>query len=111
MTKAIVIKTVGDQDYGEAIAGAIYDNVSQRVIRLDEGELATVKAELARYKGRIAIRACGDEKRLKRARKEMAKKYSTKPVGRATGAFLGLYGLVCLWVATAYEKLAIWNRG
>ena len=110
MTKTIVIKTVGDQDYGDAIAGAIYDNVSRRVIRLDEGELATVKAEVARLRDKTGLRAYGDQKRLKTARREMAKKYSTKPAGRATGAFLGMYGLVCLWVATTYEKLAIWNR-
>ena len=106
MTKALVIKSVGDPE----IAGAIIDGITRNVIELDRGELEVVKDELTRLKVRSELRAYGDQKRLRMARQEMARKYSTKPVGRATGAFLGLYGLFCLWVATAYRQLAEWNR-
>ena len=106
MTKALVIKSVGDPE----IAGAIIDGITKSVIQLDEGEMAAAKAEVARLRDKNGLRAYGDQKRLRTARREMAIKYSTKPVGRMTGAILGLYGLVCLLVASAYEQLATWNR-
>ena len=106
MTKALVIKSVGDPE----ISGAIIDGITKTVIALDEGELAVVKSDLARLKVRSELRAYGDQKRLRTARREMARKYSTKPAGRMTGAILGLYGLICLLVASAYEQLATWNR-
>lgn len=103
MTKALVI---GDPE----MAGAIIDGITKNVIELDKGELAVVKSELARLRVKTELRAYGDQKRLRMAREEMARKYSIKPVGRTTGAFLGLYGLLCISVATAYGKLAKWNR-
>lgn len=107
MTKAVVIKTYGDPE----IAGAIMDGLTKRVIPLNEDELASVKAELAKLKGRSEIRAYGDEKRFEAACEDLARKYSTRPTGRLAGALMGLYGLACLWVATTYERLAAWNRG
>ena len=106
MTRAVVIKTVGDTE----IAGAIVEGMTQRVIPLNTEELAAMKAELVRYKDKNGLRAYGDEKRLRRARKEMARKYSTKPVKPIVGAFLGVYGLFCLGVAETYSRLAEWNR-
>lgn len=106
MTKAVVIKTVGDEE----IAGAIVDGMTKRIIRLNGDELAAMKAELARYKARNGIRAYGDKKRLRTARREMARKYSIKPAKPIVGAILGVYGLICLGVAEAYAQLAEWNR-
>ena len=106
MTKAVVIKTVGDPE----IAGAIIDGMTRRVIPLDDGEMAMLKAELVRLRDKNGIRAYGDQKRLRIARSEMARKYSTRPVKPIVGAFLGLYGLACYGVAKSYEFLAEWNR-
>ena len=79
--------------YRTAPAGAILDGVARRVIPLSRAELTAVTMECAR------IRTA----RLTRQRRVMPPctkrwgdldKYRTEPVGRLTGAFLGLYGLV-----------------
>lgn len=106
MTKAVVIKTIGDNE----IAGAIVEGMTRRVIPMNTEELAVIKAELARYKARNGLRAYGDEKRLRTAKSEMARKYSSKPTKPIVGAILGVYGLFCLGVAEAYARLAEWNR-
>lgn len=99
MTKAIVVKTYGDVQMADAMAGAIIDATTERIIQLDKGELATVKAEVARLRDKTRLRAYGDNRRLELARQEMARKYTVKPVGRLTGAFLGLYGLALVIVS------------
>lgn len=106
MTRAVVIRTIGDTE----IAGAIVEGMTQRIIPLNTEELAAMKAELVRYKNKNGLRAYGDEKRLRRARREMARKYSTKPVKPIVGAFLGVYGLACFVVWEMYARLAEWNR-
>lgn len=79
--------------YRTAPAGAILDGVARRVIPLSQAELTAVTMECARM--RMA--------RLNRQRRVMPPctkrwgdldKYKPKPVGRLTGAFLGLWGLV-----------------
>ena len=50
MNRAVVIKTVGDPQ----IAGAILDGMTQKVIPLDDGELAAVKAEYAKLQAKDA---------------------------------------------------------
>ena len=107
MTKAMVIRTYGDPE----IAGAIVDGMTRRVIRLDEGQLAAVRAELVRYKDMHALRVYGDQKRMRNARRELAKKYAIKRHGRDYNAILGFYGLCVLGVATAAARLDAWNRG
>ena len=94
MTKAIVIKTYGDEQMADAMAGAIIDATTKRIIRLDEDELATVKAEVVRLRDKTELRAYGDNKRLKLAQQEMARKYTVKPAGRLAGVLWGLYGLM-----------------
>jgi len=106
MTKAMVIKTYGDPE----IAGAIVDGMTRRVYSLDEGQLAAVKAELVRYKDMHELRVYGDQKRLRNARKELARKYSIKRHGRVYDAFMGVYGLFVLSVVTAATRLSEWNR-
>ena len=104
MTRALVIRTAGDPE----IAGAIVEGMTRRVIPLDDGQLKAVKAELVRYKSRAELRAYGDEKRFRRTRRELAMKYSTRPVGRLRGAFLGVYGLLILCASEAHARM---NRG
>lgn len=106
MTKAVVIRTVGDPQ----ICGAIVDGMTKRVYQLNDDELAAVKAELARLRRKDAIRACGDEKRFQTARAMLAIKYSTEIPGRLYEAILGAWGLLWLGVFTAYTRLAAWNR-
>jgi hypothetical protein len=106
MTRAVVIKTVGDPQ----IAGAILDGMTQRVIPLDDGELAAVKAEYARLRAKDAVRAYGDEKRFESVRKALAVKYSTPNHGRLYEAILAAWA--CLWLAVygMGEYLMEWNR-
>ena len=88
--------------YRTAPAGAILDGVARRVIPLSRAELTAVTMECARM--RMA--------RLNRQRRVMRPctkrwgdldKYKAQPVGRLTGAFLGLWGLVLVTVT--------WVRG
>lgn len=106
MTKALVIKAFGDPK----MTGPMVDGITKTVIELDTGELAVVKADLARLKAKTELRAYGDQKRFRMARREMAMKYSVRPARPAVQAILGVYGLVCLAINEAYTKLAEWNR-
>ena len=58
-------------------------------------ELRAVKAEYAKLQARDAVRSEADKKRWERTRRRLAKKYSTKPVGRARGAILTAWA--CIW--------------
>lgn len=60
-------------------------------------ELRTVKAEYARLQAVDAIRREGDDRRWERTRRRLARKYSTKPVGRVRGAVLTVWA--CVWLA------------
>lgn len=73
-------------------------------------ELRAVKAEYARLQAVDAIRREGDDRRWERTRRRLARKYSTKPVGRVRGAFLGVWGLLWYGIYAAYDYLSAWNR-
>lgn len=60
-------------------------------------ELRAVKAEYARLQAVDAIRREGDDRRWERTRRRLARKYSTKPVGRVRGAVLTVWA--CVWLA------------
>lgn len=74
-------------------------------------ELRAVKAEYAKLQAKDAVRSEADKKRWEMTRRRLAKKYSTRPVGRARGAILGLWGLFWLEVAEWRQFFADWNRG
>jgi hypothetical protein len=73
-------------------------------------ELRAVKAQYAHLKAVDAVRREGDERRWQRTRRRLARKYSTKPVGRARGAILGLWGLLWAVIYGAYDYMSEWNR-
>ena len=73
-------------------------------------ELRTVKAEYAKLQAKDAVRSEADKKRWKRTRRRLAKKYSTKPIGRVRGAILGVWGLLWYEVAEWRQFFADWNR-
>lgn len=104
--RAVVIKTAGDP----RIAGAIVDGMTRRVIPMDDGELAKLKAECARLKLKSGLRAYGDDKRHKAACRMLARKYRVKPVGRVRGAILGVWALLWYGVDMGRRRLAAWNR-
>lgn len=106
MTRAVVIKTVGDPQ----IAGAILDGMSKKVIPLDDGELAAVKAEYARLQAKDAVRSYADEKRFESVSKALAVKYSTPTHGRLYEAVLGVWALLWLSISEWCEYFRAWNR-
>lgn len=103
MTRAVVIKTYGDQQ----IAGAIVEGMAQGA-RPNERE---VEAENRQLRARDGVRREADAKRWKNTQRRLARKYTVMPVGRARGAILGAWA--CLWLGIVgwYEYLSTWNRG
>lgn len=73
-------------------------------------ELRTVKEELGKMKAREGVRAEAENTRWKRTQRRLARKYSTEPVGRVRGAFLGVWGLLWYGIYAAYDYLSAWNR-
>jgi hypothetical protein len=74
-------------------------------------ELRAVKAEYAKLQAVDAIRREGDDRRWERMRRRLARKYSTKPVGRARGAILGVWALLWLEITEWRQYFEDWNRG
>jgi ribosomal protein L29 len=74
-------------------------------------ELRAVKAEYAKLQAKDAVRSEADKRRWKRTRRRLARKYTTRPVGRLRGAILGVWGLLWLEVAEWRQFFADWNRG
>lgn len=107
MTRAVVIKTVGDA----RLASAIVDGVTRNVIRMDDGELATVKAECKRLDAINGVRAYGDSVRWESVAGALAVKYSTRRHGRLYGAILGVWALIWLSITEWADYLSAWNRG
>ena len=106
MTRAIVIRTVGDIPTGDAII----DGMRQTIIPVDDGEMEAIKAEFRKLKAKTELRAHGDRKRFEEARQELEDKYYTQPHGRLYNAILGVWGLVCFKVYEFYRKMQAWNR-
>lgn len=73
-------------------------------------ELRTVKAEYAKLQAKDAVRSEADKKRWERTKRRLARKYSTKPVGRVRGAILGVWGLLWLEVAEWRKFFEDWNK-
>ena len=90
----------GDPKFGAAIAEGAATT-----------ELRAVKAEYARLQAVDAIRREGDDRRWERTRRRLARKYSTKPVGRARGAILGVWALIWLTLIGMADYLTALNRG
>ena len=74
-------------------------------------ELRAVKAEYAKLQAKDAVRSEADKRRWERTRRRLARKYTTRPIGRLRGAILGLWGLFWLEVAEWRQFFADWNRG
>lgn len=74
------------------VAGAILDGVQRRITPLTHAELIAVTRECQRLRQKPV------QRRMTHKRAELDK-YKAQPVGRLTGAFLGLYGLVLVMVA------------
>jgi len=76
------------------VAGAILDGIQRRITPLTSAELIAVNRECQR------MRQKPSQRRMTHKMAELDK-YKAQPVGRLTGAFLGLWGLVLVigaWV-------------
>lgn len=89
----------GDPSWGAAIADGV-----------NAVQLRAVQAELNKLQAVEGVRAEADKKRWERTQRKLARKYSTKPVGRARGAILGVWGLLWTVIFGWYAKLSAWNR-
>ena len=72
--------------------------------------LRTVEAENRQLKAVDGVRREADARRWERTRRRLARKYTVKPVGRARGAILGVWGLLWLDIAEWVEYFRKWNR-
>lgn len=104
MTKAVVIKTHGDP----AIAGAIVEGVTKRVVPANIVELNELRAERDRLISQRALRNFGDDRHWQRTKRRLARKYGVKPHGKVYTTALGIYGLICYVVGTASKRLWDW---
>lgn len=104
MTKAIVIKTAGDPGF----SGVMVDGMMRSMAYMGAGEPAIIRGEFERLRAQPLRR--GHRKPVKTSRRERARKYTTKPNGRAYDVILGFYGLICLGVHEMYVRLAEWKR-
>lgn len=89
----------GDPSWGAAIADGV-----------NAVQLRAVQAELNKLQAVEGVRAEADKKRWERTQRKLARKYSTKPVGRARGTILGLWALLWTAIFGWYAKLSAWNR-
>lgn len=71
------------------VAGAILDGVQRTITPLTHAELIAVNRECARMRKKPV------QRRMTHKWRDLDK-YKAQPVGRLTGAFLGLWGLVFL---------------
>lgn len=78
------------------VAGAILDGVQRTITPLTHAELIAVNRECQRMRQKPV------QRRMTHKRVELDK-YKAQPVGRLTGALLGLWGLAIVMVA--------WVRG
>ena len=76
------------------VAGAILDGVSRSITPLTHAELIAVNRECARLRQKPV------QRRMTHKWRELDK-YKAQPIGRLTGAFLGLWGLAIVIVTWA----------
>ena len=74
-------------------------------------ELRAVKAEYAKLQAKDAVRSEADKRRWERTRRRLARKYTTRPIGRLRGAILGVWGLLWLEVDEWRQYFERINRG
>lgn len=104
MTKAVVIKTHGDQE----IAGAIVDGMIRRNLPVAGGEHAIIHGEYERLRIQ-PLRREGAGKPSKTPRRERIRKYTSRPHGRVYNAVLGVYGLV-VWCVVSAVNMGLRGR-
>ena len=78
--------------------------------KLNADDYALMREELAKLRTEQGLRAWGDTRRFKAVKRELARKYTVKPVKGLKGAILGVYGLYLETVRYCYERLSAWNR-
>lgn len=106
MNRVVVIKTIGDAD----MAGAIVDGMSQRVIPLNNDELAVVKAEYAKLQAKEGVRAYGDSVRYETAIKALEEKYAADEHGAVHDAILGIWAMLWEFIYGWVQYFQEWNR-
>lgn len=106
MTRALVIKQYGDPQ----MCAAIVDGINRQITPMNKSEMEVVMAELTKLRAKDGIRSYGDSKRFRSFQRRMAKKYTTKPTNKLTGAFLSVWGLLWYSVYMLYDFLRAWNR-
>lgn len=74
-------------------------------------ELRAVREELGKLQARNGVRAEADKRRWERTRRRLARKYTTRPIGRLRGAILGVWGLLWLEIDEWYKYFERINRG
>lgn len=105
MKRAIVIRSYGDAQIGEAIVSAI-----ERMIPDYSEVLRMVIEENNALKAKEAVRIYGDNKRWPEIKEELDRIYAVEKHGRIYNAFMGIVGMACIAVDKAYKRLSAINR-
>lgn len=106
MTKALVIKTMGDA----SMAGAIADAMTQRIIPINSREVRALRAERDRLLAQKTLRNFGDDQRWRRTKRRMARKYRVKQHGKLYWAVVKPWALLWYGIDIAAKSMMAWNR-
>lgn len=110
MKRAVVIRTFGDPEFGDAVANVMAAD-SARVIPLNTKELETVKAELSKLQARDGVRQYGDSVRWESVAGAMALKYAPEHHSKAYWIVLRTWAMLWLSILDWYGYFSAWNRG
>ena len=107
MKRAVVFRTVGDADLGNAI-------VDGMIKPLESCELETVKAELEKIKAEntaLGVRTVRDKKYFDRKMRKLKREGYPKPPCKAEQYMILAWAMTWLAIKAFYDWMASINRG
>ena len=114
MTRAVVIKTMGDQKIGGAIEAGIRAGMAARPLAPEERRIveAEMNEQRVRQLVRVAVGNTNTPEDYDMMTAAARADYGTRraepgPFGKAARWMLGVYGLLCWGIAEAYRKQEI----
>ena len=106
MTRALVIKKIGNTEF----ANAIENGIVSTIVPLDSGELAAVRAENDTLKAAQGVRKYADDQAWDEIKADMDATYRVKTHGVVYHKIILAWALVWLTFCECVRRLQRWNR-